>query len=680
MQLLEAGPPPATPKDLMDETYERSFSDPTDELLSALNESEGIQSGSMDATPTLPTVADPQVAATMPPVAEHVQAGDPPTNILPKTPPTKSRHRRPSASPPPTLTSTRLRPRITPSKYGSAIADSANARRTQPPKTQSPSPPIPSQIRAMSMASSAQLAPNASATKIVVDNDPFQITNAAASRSQLNHGGAYPYGTQYRPPPQMVSPYATSYPQGHGFPPMNMAHYGHDYHPPYNEVSNYGPLTGIQHPMVGPGYPHPHFQQPSGYPYFSAPGEIPYPGASRESTAAPRETTPSLPLTDTGHYFVAPDSQSLSHASGSAIPPNTSSNENNSASNGTEKPSEPAKASQRQPSNILPKAVPIELASSGSDAVLVPRGPGTELPLPNRLASTLVPASDGRTTPIPEMQKSEAVSAGSSSAAPDQREIAKMFNDPSFTTLHIPPGPIQPPPIVKISPPTPAPPVTPRHSSSAPLVSAQSIHPASVDSPTDYDIFLENDSPTIGRLSKSKEEALITGFKALNKLVKEISVSSGLSVIQIVERWNGGIPRSLNSWNIYQVFIKKHLAREIGRLISIKKTKSLWQDLGPFCSFSNGLLEAPSDEIAALQTTLDEGGNFSSKVISDAYDGFQAAFPDNADKLLHAWAQVNVMDSDKSVGQRAGNFKKQCDQFRTLVSVLFSGVLFILVF
>lgn len=90
MQLLEAGPPPVTLKDLMDETYERSFSDPPDELLSALNESEGIQSGSMDATPTLPTVADPQVTETMPPVAEHVQAGDPSTNILPKTPPTKS--------------------------------------------------------------------------------------------------------------------------------------------------------------------------------------------------------------------------------------------------------------------------------------------------------------------------------------------------------------------------------------------------------------------------------------------------------------------------------------------------------------------------------------------------------------------------------------------------------------
>ena len=65
-------------------------------------------------------------------------------------------------------------------------------------------------------------------------------------------------------------------------------------------------------------------------------------------------------------------------------------------------------------------------------------------------------------------------------------------------------------------------------------------------------------------------------------------------------------------------------------------------------TLGSGNREAPSDKIAVLQTTLDEGGNFSSKVISDAYDGFQAAFPNNTDKLLHAWAQVNIMDSDKS--------------------------------
>ena len=83
----------------------------------------------------------------------------------------------------------------------------------------------------------------------------------------------------------------------------------------------------------------------------------------------------------------------------------------------------------------------------------------------------------------------------------------------------------------------------------------------------------------------------------------------------------------------------------------------------------------PSHEIATLERILEEGGNFSSKVIADAYNGFQAAFPDNADKLLHAWAQVNVMDCEQSVGQRASIFRKQCEQFQTLMrtSDLFSS-------
>jgi hypothetical protein len=67
---------------------------------------------------------------------------------------------------------------------------------------------------------------------------------------------------------------------------------------------------------------------------------------------------------------------------------------------------------------------------------------------------------------------------------------------------------------------------------------------------------------------------------------------------------------------------------------------------------------------------LDEGGTFSFKVISDAYDRFQAALPDKADKILHAWAQVNIVDCDKSVSQRAGSFRKQREQFQTLVSIV----------
>jgi len=134
-----------------------------------------------------------------------------PTNDLS---PSKSRFRRQSA-PPAEITSTRLRPKITPSKYcGSEIADHANARWTQPPKSPSPSPLIPSQLLAMSSVSSTTLLSNETSTKAMMDDDPFK--SSEAPHSPINHG-PYPYSHQYQPPQWMVSPYANSYPQLHGF-------------------------------------------------------------------------------------------------------------------------------------------------------------------------------------------------------------------------------------------------------------------------------------------------------------------------------------------------------------------------------------------------------------------------------------------------------------------------------
>jgi len=77
----------------------------------------------------------------------------------------------------------------------------------------------------------------------------------------------------------------------------------------------------------------------------------------------------------------------------------------------------------------------------------------------------------------------------------------------------------------------------------------------------------------------------------------------------------------------------------------------------------------PADEIASLQRTLDEGGRFSSKVISEAYEHFQNVLGDKSDKLLHRWAQINVMDCEQSLGQRSGTFRKQREQFQILVCI-----------
>jgi len=323
MQLSpETGPPLTIQADLTDKKYEQSFPDPTDDLLHELNKVDN----------SLPLVAPPKSVNTVisPSPVAGVQAENAPTIIPQNSSPTKSHFRRQSA-PPAELTPTRLRPRIVPSKiYDSTVAESANAQRTQPPKLSSPSPPIPSQICAMSMVESVPLPPNSA--NVAVDDDPFQIPNAP--QPQLNHG-PYLYGTHYWPPQQMITPYATSYPQGHGFPPMNMPHYGHDYHSQYGEVSNYGPPTGIQHgplPLLGPAYPHPHFQHSSNHPYFGAPGKPSYPTASHESTTAPHDVSSSLIPTNTSDDSVAPNYES---SAGPALQ-GTSNGMDNLMSDGTE--------------------------------------------------------------------------------------------------------------------------------------------------------------------------------------------------------------------------------------------------------------------------------------------------------------------------------------------------------
>jgi len=255
--------PPSS--DLMDEQYERSFSDPPEEVLSQLNNLESARIDPMAAACSTPlSTTHSQAIGAVPPGATAAVGTPPdgspigsPTNDLS---PSKSRFRRQSA-PPAEITSTRLRPKITPSKYrGSEIADRANARRTQPPKSPSPSLPIPSQLLAMSLASSTTLPSNKTSTKAMTDDDPFK--SSEAPHPPINHG-PYPYSHQYPPPQRMVSPYANSYPQLHGFLPMNAAQYGpgqYDHHSQYGDVTNYGaPGPGVRHgsiPLTSPGYPH----------------------------------------------------------------------------------------------------------------------------------------------------------------------------------------------------------------------------------------------------------------------------------------------------------------------------------------------------------------------------------------------------------------------------------------
>jgi uncharacterized protein YmfQ (DUF2313 family) len=79
--------------------------------------------------------------------------------------------------------------------------------------------------------------------------------------------------------------------------------------------------------------------------------------------------------------------------------------------------------------------------------------------------------------------------------------------------------------------------------------------------------------------------------------------------------------------------------------------------------------DIPADEIASLQRALDEGGTFLNKVSREAYERFQAVFPDNSDKVLQAWARLNMAECENSLAQRANSFRKQREQFQALVRI-----------
>ena len=406
----ETEKPPATQKDHTDETYERVFPDLSDEVLHELGQAENAEPHLTAATSS-PATQPQALGLLAPAVAADIQPSSGPKSLPdnPQPAPLKSRYRRQASVPPAKITPTRLRLRNTPSKkYGSDVAERANAQRTQPPKSTSPSPPIPSQILAISLASSMPLPSDPSPANIATNDDPFQNSNVHLPT--LNHG-------PYR--------YAATAIQSEKLPN------------PTPKVSLITPTTSGVENIPASGIPDHEFTKIFNNEYFA----------------------------------------------------------------------------------------PLRLPPGPKDTPILKVSPPTPIPSVN-----------------PKRSKRSLSTSGD---------------------LRLPPGPNDTP-LLKASPPTPIPSVTPKHSL-----------PTGADIPTNYRLLLDDDSPTIGRLSKGKEDALITGLGSLDRLVKEIAVSSGLSVTQIVERWNGGTPRSLNSWNIYQAYIKQNLDHEIGRLITTKKSKGL---------------------------------------------------------------------------------------------------------
>lgn len=72
--------------------------------------------------------------------------------------------------------------------------------------------------------------------------------------------------------------------------------------------------------------------------------------------------------------------------------------------------------------------------------------------------------------------------------------------------------------------------------------------------------------PQVGRPSKEVLEMLEQAFSDINALVRQLSMETGLSIENILTRWNLQTGRAKNAWNMYQKYFKANLTQELCRI------------------------------------------------------------------------------------------------------------------
>ena len=163
---------------------------------------------------------------------------------------------------------------------------------------------------------------------------------------------------------------------------------------------------------------------------------------------------------------------------------------------------------------------------------------------------------------VPPVSSTSEGAKGNRKAQGAQDTQGVVFYEKDFTDI----APLLPPspkvsPSMTVSPPTPIAlaPITPARPPVPPTEETRD------DKVYDYRRLLNFESPTVGRLSRTNQDALIAGMEKLDKLIAEVAESSGLSIIQVKERWGRArSTRKLSLWNIYQIFIKHYRKQEIG--------------------------------------------------------------------------------------------------------------------
>ena len=166
------------------------------------------------------------------------------------------------------------------------------------------------------------------------------------------------------------------------------------------------------------------------------------------------------------------------------------------------------------------------------------------------------------------------------------------------------------------------------------------------------------ESPTLGCLSKEKRRILEDGFDQLNEVAQKTSEATGLSIFQIIKRWNTATTHVKSGWNIYQQYFKEHRAEELDRVPEANRPLGKFFLLFVFLIFD--LQQLPAGAVIPVA------------IVSSAYQAFQKTYPDRADKILQVFNQtLELQESEVTLAQRGRLFKQHVEALDKLVSWLF---------
>ncbi|PPQ82420.1 hypothetical protein CVT26_013270 [Gymnopilus dilepis] len=142
-------------------------------------------------------------------------------------------------------------------------------------------------------------------------------------------------------------------------------------------------------------------------------------------------------------------------------------------------------------------------------------------------------------------------------------------------------------------------------------------------------------SSVMGRLSDEAIEALRDGLGELDGVIAKIIAATGLSLKQILNRWQPPVPRHLNLWNIYQKYFQTNTQKELNRL--------------------RGKGRSTKDPSKANMTT-----------IRSAYRAFRKEEPNYKGILDLFWRIHEIDGSNTSLNGRYRDFQKYVNTIRRL--------------